>query len=91
MKKLPAADKPHQVPSGYWKIIAVPRAGSFDVVGFILDQNTLRRESFCAHRATPGEIEQRTKLSFFPELDLDMKQRIAQGLMQGRLVNMLGC
>jgi endonuclease G, mitochondrial len=91
MQQLPAADEPHRVPSGYWKLITIPTSNGFDVVGFILDQDTERSENFCENDVIPGDIEQRTKLTFFSDLDDATRQNIKDGKAVGGAMTALGC
>jgi endonuclease G len=91
MPPLPKANEPHRVPSGYWKIIAVPKAGGFDVMGFILDQDTARGEDFCEHEATPGSIETRAHLTFFQGAAASTRQSIRSGQAIGQVPSLLGC
>ena len=70
MPTLPAADEDHQIPSGYWKVIAVEDEGDVRAIAFAFDQETRRRASHCQedHRVTIQEIEWRTSLDLFPLL-----------------------
>ena len=63
MPPLPAADEPHVVPSGYFKIVAIGRGRS--VATFTMDQTLDRAADFCATRAAMYEVEVRTRLHFF--------------------------
>ncbi|WP_051245175.1 DNA/RNA non-specific endonuclease [Thalassobaculum salexigens] len=64
MPPLPAANEPHVVPSGYFKIVTVGRGRS--VVAFIMDQALERNADFCATRVAMYEVEARARLVFFP-------------------------
>jgi endonuclease G len=64
MKPMPAAPQHHRVPSGYWKIIALPDGR---MTGFIMDQNTPRNANHCNYRVSLLEIELRSRLLFFPK------------------------
>ena len=68
MPPLPKADEPHKVPSGYWKIVTIQEGGALKIASFFFDQETQRRESYCDHLTTIGEIESKTNLKFFHEL-----------------------
>jgi endonuclease G len=47
MPGLPHADEPHEVPSGYWKVVAVAQASGIEAAAFILEQDTPRNATFC--------------------------------------------
>jgi endonuclease G len=64
MKPMPAAPQYHRVPSGYWKIIALPDGR---MSSFIMDQNTPRNANHCKYRVSLLEIELRSRLMFFPK------------------------
>ena len=63
MPPLPAADEPHVVPSGYFKIVALD--GGLSVVAFIMDQVLDRDADFCATQVALYEVEVRARLQFF--------------------------
>jgi endonuclease G len=64
-QKLPKADEPHNVPSGYWKIICTEENRVLSIASFIFDQNTTRKAKLLDHLVTIDEIEKRSKLDFF--------------------------
>jgi endonuclease G len=68
MPPLPEADEPHRVPSGYWKIVMLTRAGTLLVAGFVLDQETPRRANYCdgSFNVAVVEIARRSGLGFAP-------------------------
>ncbi|WP_193184918.1 DNA/RNA non-specific endonuclease [Nisaea sediminum] len=68
MPPLPRADEPHRVPSGYWKIVVLTRAGTVLVAGFVLDQETPRQASYCdgGFNIVVTEIARRSTLTFAP-------------------------
>jgi hypothetical protein len=72
-------------------VITIPTASGFDVVGFILDQDTERSESFCEHQEMPGDIERRSGITFFPDVDATTHQAIAEGNAEGSAMAALGC
>lgn len=76
MPPLPGADEPHRVPSGYWKIVSVVMGENIAVAGFILDQDTPRGANFCRFAVTVDEIERRSALNFFHELDPEMEKKV---------------
>ncbi|MEQ8524690.1 DNA/RNA non-specific endonuclease [Gracilimonas sp.] len=70
METMPRADESAKVPSGYWKIIIVPKADNqFDTAAFIFDQDTPRNVSPIDSLVTIDEIEERSGLDFFWELE----------------------
>ncbi len=77
MPKLPKADEPHTVPSGYWKVIYA-REGKTKIrsAAFIMDQSTPRKSDLRKHVATLKEVEQRSKLKLFPFMPTQAKQAI---------------
>ena len=89
MPMLPKADEPHQIPSGYWKIVAIQQDDGIDVAAFIMDQDTARNANFCAHRATVDSVEQRSGLDFFSGLPNGLEEQIERG--EGLLLHRLGC
>jgi len=68
MPSLPNCDEPHRVPSGFWKIVAVPDGGVLRVAAFIMEQNTPRTAPVIDHLTTVDEVEQRSGLDFFRQL-----------------------
>tara|TARA_R110002096_G_scaffold416576_1_gene619132 strand:+ start:241 stop:984 length:744 start_codon:yes stop_codon:yes gene_type:complete len=67
MDFLPLADEAHKVPSGYWKIIVKNN----DAVGFIMEQNAERNMEECETVTPLLDIERRSGLTFFPNLNLN--------------------
>lgn len=79
MPSLPKADEPHQVPSGYWKIVCVQQgkeASKVKLVAFAFDQETPRRSSIINHLTTVDDIEARSGLDFMHELPPDLETRV---------------
>jgi endonuclease G len=68
MPELPRADEAHMVPSGYWKIVALPDGATAKVAAFYFDQDTSRNSNYCDHLITVDDIEARSGLDFFHEL-----------------------
>jgi len=68
MPMLPRADEAHQVPSGYWKVVAVRTANGIHTASFIMHQDTPRRAAFCDYLSPIEEIERQTNLRLFPNL-----------------------
>lgn len=75
MPQLPeAGSKPHQIPSGYWKIVLVgkeTRANSIRAAAFIFGQDTPRSDAVIDHLTTIDEIEERSGLDFLRLLTVD--------------------
>ena len=91
MPSLPGADEEHQIPSGYWKVVAVDDGEVTKVAGFVFDQKTERDASHCKseHVATVREIEDKTGLDFFHALTQDEQDAIEMGV--SALLSELGC
>ena len=89
MQKLPHAHLAHEVPSGYWKIVAIERQGSVVAAAFILHQETKRQSSFCNFSVTVGEVSKRTHLVFFPRLSQNKRKTLETQASQ--LMRELGC
>jgi endonuclease G, mitochondrial len=65
MPPLPNCDEPHQVPSGFWRIVAVNDLGTLRVAAFIFEQGTARKAPVMDHLVTVDAVEQRSGLNFF--------------------------
>jgi endonuclease G len=91
MPQLPKADESHQVPSGYWKIVAIESAGEMTVAAFFFDQETARNKDICDHLTTVDEIESKSSLDFFWELEDTLEEQIESGGEGGTLASELGC
>lgn len=77
MPSLPNADEPHKVPSAYWKIISIPiNNEEIKVLSFIMDQNTPRKSDLQKYLVNLLEVERRTKLTFFNDLDQNIKSKL---------------
>jgi endonuclease G len=68
MPPLPKCDEPHRVPSGFWKIVAVPDGKILRVAAFIMGQTAPRTSKAMDYLTTVDEIEQRSGLDFFRQL-----------------------
>jgi endonuclease G, mitochondrial len=66
---LPQARRPHLVPSGYWKIVAVSDAEGVRAAAFIMEQETPRSAAYCARQVALGDVESRSTYRFFHALD----------------------
>lgn len=69
MPSLPGADESHQIPSGYWKILSVEDASGLKIAAFFFDQDTERGANYCRGLTTVDDIEQKSGLDFFPDLE----------------------
>lgn len=63
MRGMPGVSRLHRVPSGYWKVIALPTG---QAASFIFDQNTRRSANFCDMRVPIEEVVLRSRLELFP-------------------------
>ena len=89
MPELPQADEEHEIPSGYFKIVALKKKQILQLAGFIVTQETSGRESHCDHRARVSEIEERSGLDFFMDLPDAAEEKIES--QPGKLYSRLGC
>lgn len=84
MPKLPKADEEHAVPSGYWRILAIPTSeGSptpIRVAAFVFDQETPGRRPSVSDAVTVREVERRTGLDFFWTLPDAIEDRLEENL-----------
>jgi endonuclease G len=64
MKGMPAGPTYHRVPSGYWKVVALPDGR---MTAFIMDQNTPRNANHCNYRVPLLHVELRSRLRLFPQ------------------------
>jgi endonuclease G, mitochondrial len=71
MPKLPHANEPHIIPSGYWKVVAIGAPNGLEAVGFVMDQKLERGAGYCAaeQRIAIPALERRAGLRFFPNLE----------------------
>ncbi len=89
MPKLPGADEPHRVPSGYWKVVAIAGDGLPSVAAFVMDQETPRQVDLCASVTTIDDIEARSGLDLLHRLWPDEQMTIES--VPGSLTLRLGC
>lgn len=76
MPKLPNADEPHVIPSGYWKIIVVQiRKDDLLLAAFIFDQKQNQSNKLIDYCVSVREIENRTGLDFFNLLKTDLQNK----------------
>lgn len=76
MPRLPHADEPHKVPSGYWKIVAIDKNGVIETAAYIMEQSLPRDADFSDQRTTIRIVEQRSHLDFFPKLPRAQQDRL---------------
>ncbi len=82
MPKLPKATKFHIIPSGYWKIIVIPYnqdikdLSKIEIFGFIFSQNTPKTDNIKNHLVSIDEIQRRSHLDFFWELDSKIQKTL---------------
>lgn len=87
---LPGTTKEHVIPSGYWKVIFTgdsPSDGFY--ASFLMDQNTPRFANFCDFQVTIEQIENRSGLKIWSELNGEVKNTLS--VEKGRLAAMIGC
>ena len=89
MPPLPESSKPHKVPSGYWKVVAIEQDGEINTAAFVFHQDASRSANFCNFATPIRDIEQRTKLDFFPHLSKSHQAAIETG--PGQLLLALSC
>lgn len=79
MPALPGADEPHQVPSGYWKIIIVKSDDNklgYRMSAFLFPQEAERKQHFCEFQSTVSDISKNSGLKF-PHIE-NYRQSLAQ-------------
>ncbi len=89
MAKLPAINKDHEVPSAYWKVIALVEGNTTNVSAFYFYQDTPKRADYCDHAKAVDFIEQKSGLDFFsgmPDADEEPLES-----SDPTLVSELGC
>jgi endonuclease G len=89
MPTLPEADEPHQVPSGYFKIVAWDREGSPEVAAFIMDQQTRKEANYCDFHVPVRQVEKRAEIDVFSDLPDSVEETVESE--NGLLLGKLGC
>ncbi len=89
MPPLPGANESHEVPSGYFKVVAITEGESLRVAAFIMDQETPGSDSHCDYGVTVHEVESRAQLDFFVALP-DAREGLLES-RKGDLYFRLGC
>ena len=80
MAQLPKADETHKVPSSYWKIVVMlGEKSGFETAAFIMDQESGRKDKVISKLVTIDEIEKRSGLDFFWELEDPQEELVEQG------------
>lgn len=67
MRALPQADERHRVPSGFWKVVALPNGR---VAGFIFQNRVENSTPYCDEQVSISEIERRSHVNLFPGVSL---------------------
>lgn len=68
MEGLPAADEPHVMPSGYWKVVTIRDGQGARTMAFILDQGLRAGADYCSYRVGLRDIEIKIAYTFFHDL-----------------------
>ena len=89
MDPLPNTTKPHQVPSGFYKVIATLEEGQVWATGFVMHQTSTDYSSYCDYWEPIDKIEQRTGLNFMPQLSGNNETEVEAGAWE--LWYYLGC
>ncbi len=76
---LPKTTEKHKVPSGYWKVVATDKG---KMSAFIFDQELPKAASHCDQRKPLSEVEARSGLDLFPQVN---------GWPTGLIDEKLGC
>lgn len=94
MPKLPKADEEHVVPSGYWRIIAVPAPtespAPIRVAAFIFDQDTPGRKPAATDAVSVDDVERRAQLDFFWTLPDAIEEQLESGVDGGLVSELIG-
>jgi endonuclease G len=85
MPGLPEADEEHKVPSGYWKIVVIPQKKEIETAAFVFDQNTEKAARYQDHSVSIDEVESRSGLDFFWELE-DMREKEIESAINTKFV-----
>ena len=89
MPELPNSKRPHTIPSGYWKVVAVVQNNEVKAAGFIMLQTASRDEDFHNDEVAIRVIENRAHKKFFPKMDpAEREQLVAR---PGKLGAQLKC
>lgn len=89
MAKLPGTNKDHEVPSSYWKVVALKQGTDIKVAAFYFYQDTPKRADYCDHMKSVDLIEAKSGLDFFAGLTNSVESDLESG--RPGLVSELGC
>lgn len=62
---LPQADEEHEVPTGFWRVIAFHNPDTLWVAAFTFEQDTLGSDEVAAHLTSVDDVETRSGLDLF--------------------------
>lgn len=88
-RQLPSADESHQIPSHYWKVVAVQGWPTIRIAAFIMPQTAKRSANICSFSVPLASVERATGLTFFHRLGTVEKSVLA--VRKGKLSSLLGC
>ncbi len=86
---LPNADQPHQIPSGYWKVVVRETDAGLESAAFVMPQDTERGAKFCDSRTSIDQVEILSSLELFAPLPDTDEAALETG--PGLLAPLLGC
>ncbi|WP_192484283.1 MULTISPECIES: DNA/RNA non-specific endonuclease [Cysteiniphilum] len=66
MLPLPYASKRHDIPSAYWKVIAIQDQGITKLSAFIMPQSANKKDDFCSYHVPLDEVAMRSHLNLYP-------------------------
>jgi len=69
MPDLPRSHLSEKTPSGYWKVISYQKGDVVYTAAFIMDQQLAKEANYCDQAIPLVQLEQRSHLHFFPQLD----------------------
>ncbi len=84
MPPLPEADESHTVPTGFFKVVVVPRGGAAEVRAYAMPQRVRSGSSPEDYRTTVDEVERRSGLDLFWRLD-DALEASLEASVESRL------
>jgi endonuclease G len=63
--EMPHADEESDIPSGYWKVVAIEDGKTVKVASFIMPQEAQRKDDFCTYIVPLDEVEERSGYGFY--------------------------
>jgi endonuclease G len=66
MPSLPHAHLPHQVPSGYFKVIVLIEDNEISTAAFLFEQSDVRHSTFCNNSLSLEELSKHLGFQLFP-------------------------